>query len=96
LRDNDRRLRNGAEEFEFVISPDTTKFPGKKKRGRGCISSWCMVEFWNGGIKKAWNFVLIELRREDKYFHGRGVLTCLNCTADGIVRPSGLTICFSR
>jgi hypothetical protein len=65
--------------------------PGRKeKRGEGFISPWCSVEFWDGGNRSQWNLALKELRRDDKFFAGHGVVSSLSFYGDGKRKPGGI------
>ncbi len=90
LDDNDRRLKAGVTEFEYVF-PQGSIDPGRKeKRGLGFISPWCSVEFWDGGNRKLWNLTLKALRQDDKFFDGHGVMSSLSFDGDGKLQSTGI------
>jgi hypothetical protein len=77
-------------EFEYVFPPGSIDPGRKEKRGLGFISPWCSVEFWDGGNRKLWNRVLKELRQDDKFFEGHGVMSSLSFDGDGKLQPGGI------
>ena len=90
LADDDPRLRSGVTEFEYLF-PQGSIDPGRKEKRRlGFISPWCSVEFWDGGNRKLWNRTLKELRRNDTFFEGHGVMSSLSFDGDGKLQPGGI------
>jgi hypothetical protein len=90
LDDDDPRLKNGVKEFEYVFPPGTIEPGRKEKRGLGFISPWCSVEFWDGGNRTLWNLSLRDLRQDDKFFGGHGVVSNLSFDGDGKRKPGGI------
>jgi hypothetical protein len=48
------------------------------------------VEFWDGGNKKAWNRALKELRLDDTFFAGHGVVSSLTFDNAGTLQAGGM------
>jgi hypothetical protein len=90
LDDDDQRLKTGVTEFEYVFPPGSIDPGRKEKRGLGFISPWCSVEFWNGGNKKQWNRALKELRQDDNFFDGQGVMSSLYFDIEGKRQSGGI------
>jgi hypothetical protein len=90
LDDNDQRLKAGVTEFEYVFPPGSIDPGRKEKRGLGFISPWCSVEFCDGGNRTQWNLALKELRQNDKFFAGHGVVSSLSFDGDGKLQQGGI------